>query len=111
LGASTPPTAFGDESIQVVEGGVTFGIDDLVHVLGATDHAKLGDRFVLGSDVRAYSDPSDGCSPWTSWRNTRSEVVGRRSSQVSDARTKEPRPQAVLTATDIEVIFGRVEQA
>jgi hypothetical protein len=42
LGASPPTTAFRDETVQVPEGGVALGIDDLVHVLGATDHAKLG---------------------------------------------------------------------
>ena len=42
LGASPPATRFGDETVQVLEGGVALGIDDLVHVLGATDHAKLG---------------------------------------------------------------------
>jgi hypothetical protein len=46
LGASPPTTPFGDEAVQVLEGGVALGIDDLVHVLGAADHAELGDRLV-----------------------------------------------------------------
>jgi len=43
-------TAFRDEAVQVLEGGVAFGVDDLVHVLGATDHAELGHRFMRRDD-------------------------------------------------------------
>jgi hypothetical protein len=42
LGTSPPTTSLCDETVQIFEGGVALGIDDLVHVLGATDHAKLG---------------------------------------------------------------------
>ncbi len=46
LASSTPTTPFCDETVQVLEGGVAFGIDNLVHVLGATDHAELSRRFM-----------------------------------------------------------------
>ena len=44
LSTSPPTTLLGDEAVQVLEGGVALGIDDLVHVLGATDHTELGHR-------------------------------------------------------------------
>jgi hypothetical protein len=50
LGASPPTSSFCDETVQVLEGGVTLGVDDLVHVLGATDHAQLGDRLMRRDD-------------------------------------------------------------
>jgi hypothetical protein len=43
LSASPPPTALGNKAVQVFERGVALDIDDLVHVLGATDDAELGD--------------------------------------------------------------------
>jgi hypothetical protein len=39
LCASTPAASFSDEAVQVVQGGIALGIDDLVHVLGTADHA------------------------------------------------------------------------
>jgi hypothetical protein len=42
LASSPPTTPFGDETVQVLKGGVALGIDNLVHVLGAPDHAELG---------------------------------------------------------------------
>jgi hypothetical protein len=46
LGTSPPTTSLCHDTVQVLEGGVALGIDDLVHVLGATDHAQFGDRFM-----------------------------------------------------------------
>ncbi len=46
LGASPPATPFDDKAVQVLEGGVALGVDDLVHVLGVTDHSEFGDRLV-----------------------------------------------------------------
>jgi hypothetical protein len=42
LASSPPTTPFDDETVQVLKGGVALGIDNLVHVLGAPDHAELG---------------------------------------------------------------------
>jgi hypothetical protein len=42
LSTSPPTTPFGDETVQIVERRVALGIDDLVHVLGAADHAEFG---------------------------------------------------------------------
>ena len=42
LASSPPTTPFGDETVQIVERRVALGIDDLVHVLGAADHAEFG---------------------------------------------------------------------
>jgi hypothetical protein len=41
LSTSTPATLFGDETVQVLKSGVALGVDDLVHVLGASDHPEL----------------------------------------------------------------------
>jgi hypothetical protein len=41
LASSPPTTPFCDETVQVLKGGVALGVDDLVHVLGASDHPQL----------------------------------------------------------------------
>jgi hypothetical protein len=53
LGASPPTTSLCDEAVQVLKGGVALGVDDLVHVLGAPDHAELGDLVGRDDELQA----------------------------------------------------------
>ncbi|HWG75150.1 MAG TPA: hypothetical protein VG184_13955 [Acidimicrobiales bacterium] len=44
LGPSPPAAPLGHQGVEIGEGGVAFGVDDGVHVLGPADHAQLGHR-------------------------------------------------------------------